>query len=242
MKSYMKSISTLIIVLFAIIQGSNAMWPCEKGSGTTIKEERNVEYFNKIRLLGTGKVYIKQSDRQSIYIETDDNLMKYIKTYVSDEVLTIKPEELICPRVMNIFISVKDLQGLKIKGTADVFAETPIKTQTLSLIIEGTGDIRFDEVYTEGLKAEISGSGNIRFKAGKADRLYLNISGSGDIDAREIEANQCNIEIYGSGDCKVFAKNELYVKIYGSGDVVYYGDPQKFEKSIFGLGKVKKKK
>ena len=53
-----------------------------KGSGNVVTEERDVSGFDRVALSGFGEVIITQGDKESLTVETDDNLMRYIETKV----------------------------------------------------------------------------------------------------------------------------------------------------------------
>ena len=60
-----------------------------QGSGDVITESRDVSGFDSVSLSGIGRVIITQGDDESLTIETDDNLMKYITSEVRDGTLEL---------------------------------------------------------------------------------------------------------------------------------------------------------
>src|ERR1700731_2555167 len=60
------------------------------GSGTIVSERRPVVNFTSVVFTGQGNLTIKQSDTESLQIETDDNLLPLIKSEVSNGILYIK--------------------------------------------------------------------------------------------------------------------------------------------------------
>ena len=51
-----------------------------RGSGNVVTQERQVSGFDSVALSGVGEVFITQGDKESLTVETDDNLMRYIQT------------------------------------------------------------------------------------------------------------------------------------------------------------------
>ena len=83
---------TIILILLAV--ASTACIPSVqprliKGSGNVILEERDVSGFDQIVMAGAGQIIITQGDRESLSIETDDNLLEYISTEVTGDTLEI---------------------------------------------------------------------------------------------------------------------------------------------------------
>ena len=120
-----------------VINGKSA-----QGSGNIIMDEREVSEFNKVHLKGSGNVFLTLGEKQSLIIKTDDNIMPLIKTDVSGKKLTISHgRHHLRPTLLEVFITVKDLEDVAISGSGDV-----------------SGKSRF---VTDAFYAEISGSGNI---------------------------------------------------------------------------------
>ena len=47
-----------------------------------VSESRDVSGFDRVSLSGSGEVIITQSGEESLSVETDDNIMQYVKTEV----------------------------------------------------------------------------------------------------------------------------------------------------------------
>ena len=105
--------------------------------------------------------------------------------------------------------------------------------------VEGSGDVRVDDVDGEKFSVAIRGSGDVRV-VGHANSVELSVAGSGDIDASNLHAREGIVHISGSGDIKVHASKSLDANVSGSGDIRYGGNPEKISKSIAGSGSVRK--
>lgn len=174
------------------------------GSGTIVSEEREVSGFTELRLEGRGDVTVDVGDRESLTIETDDNLLELITTEVTGSRLVIRNERSIDPSDdVLIRIGAVDFEGVSIAGSADV-AVPSLDCGTFTVSVTGSGDLDLD---------------------GRCDRLEVEIRGSGDLDAEDLVVETADIDIAGSGDVVVNATDDLLVSIAGSGDVEYLGDP-----------------
>src|SRR5262245_26795406 len=91
------------------------------GSGKVITEERNVSGFNGVELEGEGDVTIEQSDRESLTITADDNLMMNLTSDVSRGRLTLGTNANISPSKTPVYkITVKSLGNLNLSGSGTI--------------------------------------------------------------------------------------------------------------------------
>ena len=218
-----------------------------KGSGNIIVEDRKVSGFDKILMSGVGKVIITQGDSESLSIETDDNLMEYIKTEVNGDTLEIGFEDNVVfssgsggtavdPTDGFIFrINVIDLHKISIPGAADIEMEK-IKTDNFDISLSGAGLVSFDDLDAGTLNVLISGAGDVNL-AGRVENQVVTLSGLGRYQAFNLESQETSITISGAGDAEVWVMDDLDVTISGAGDVKYYGNPS-VNPAISGLGRI----
>ena len=208
-----------------------------QGSGNIITQERKVAEFSKVHLKGSGKVFLTPGQKQVLEIKTDDNIMPLIETDVSGNKLTISHgNHHLRPTEFEVYITIKNLQGVGISGSGNILGKDRFVTDTLYAEISGSGDMDL-EVETGFLETKISGSGSIQI-SGMAEDYTVSISGSGKINAFDVDAKHVSVKISGSGDCRVSASESLDAKISGSGDVYYRGRPQ-INTKISGSGSLK---
>ncbi len=237
----MKKLSLLFIMLPLMgISGCFGVFICSEGSGTILKEKRNVEPFDRVTVAVSGNVFYVQGDTYKISIETDDNLLQYITTEIRGNELIIDSDKSICPHKLNVFITSKELSKVEIEGSADFFAQTPIETEDLEVSINGSGDIRIDSIFSKNsVQLEINGSGEIRV-GGSCNRFTSETNGSGDIFASKLTSKIAQLEINGSGNVYITVQDELFVDINGSGDIYYNGNPSHFVLNLNGSGRATK--
>ena len=81
----------------------------KRGSGNIIKEQRNVSNFNSIDLSGSGQAFITQGEKESVIVETDENLISDIITVVNNGKLTLSLKNWIQPTTLIYHVTVKDI-------------------------------------------------------------------------------------------------------------------------------------
>ena len=202
---------------FAILALSGCSLDDITGNGPIINESRVVDDFHSVRLQIEADVYLLQDDEQSLRVETHENLLSIVDTYVSNGELIIKSNHNIKrARRLKVYISAPDFQNITLTGSGDIESENCLDLDNLNLKISGSGKINL---------------------CGMVDSLTASVSGSGDINSYALNAKVVDASLSGSGNIKVTAMNNLAIKISGSGDVYYKGDPL-IDAKISGSGRV----
>ncbi|MGB2964495.1 MAG: head GIN domain-containing protein [Anaerolineales bacterium] len=217
------------------------------GSGDIIIVERGVSDFKEILVSGVGRVIVTQGETESLTIETDDNLMEYIKTEVKGNTLEIgftkdtsfSPgggNKILEPTDGFIFrVSVVDLNAIAVSGAAK-FEVKKLKTDQLAITLSGAGDITIDSLDAAKLDVLVSGAGNVDL-TGKAEVQEIKLSGFGRYQADDLESQEAVVTISGAGGAEVWVSETLDVTISGAGDVKYYGSPS-VTPEISGVGRI----
>tara|TARA_R110001592_G_scaffold59171_3_gene179509 strand:+ start:1872 stop:2522 length:651 start_codon:yes stop_codon:yes gene_type:complete len=207
----------LLLMPFAILALSGCSLDDITGNGPIINESRVVDDFHSVRLQIEADVYLLQDDEQSLRVETHENLLSIVDTYVSNGELIIKSNHNIKrARRLKVYISAPDFQNITLTGSGDIESENCLDLDNLNLKISGSGKINL---------------------CGMVDSLTASVSGSGDINSYALNAKVVDASLSGSGNIKVTAMNNLAIKISGSGDVYYKGDPL-IDAKISGSGRV----
>jgi len=210
--------------------------PSVRGSDNVITEGRNLDSFSRIEVEGSANVFISQGADQTVKIEADDNIVPIVTTKVRGAELEISnSRNYRSKNPVNVYITVPEIEAVRIDGSGDVFGETSLAGTELALEIEGSGDMDLEVFYVQ-LSVESSGSGDFQM-FGEVDTQNVRISGSGNYQARDLDSKDCDIRITGSGDAAVLASEFLKAEIRGSGNIVYYGSP-KVNSSVSGSGNI----
>ncbi len=114
--------------------------PSIAGSGNVVQEERRVDPFSKIEFRGAGTLAIRQGEKQSVSIKTDDNLLTIIDTVVTDGKLTIKPNNDLSNFTLSVEVVVTNIDELKISGVGTMNLEA-IEADDLTVTISGAATI-----------------------------------------------------------------------------------------------------
>jgi hypothetical protein len=216
------------------------------GSGKLKTQTFDVSNFDSVTLQGSGNVFVRQGDEESLSVETDDNILPYLDIRVSGNelILSTKPNLNLNPtKSITYNLTVKDLKGISLKGSGN-FSIDPLQSDAMDILLSGSGDIKFKDLSTDKFSMDLNGSGNISADqleadtieasirgsgdtslSGKSESQTVSFSGSGNYRAGDLETSSTDIDISGSADLTVWVTDELDVKVNGSGTVSYYGKP-----------------
>jgi hypothetical protein len=209
-----------------------------RGSGDVVTEAREVSGFDAVELAGMGQIIIVQSGEESLTVETDDNLMRYLETEVRGGTLLLKFTEntVLVPSQSIVYrLNVINLKSVELSG-AGSFEIDELETDSLRVVISGAGDIDIGALSATEVVAGTSGAGRLSL-AGQVDSQEIGLSGLGGYDAPDLESRTARVVINGGGDVTVWVRDTLDVEINGAGRVSYYGSPAVTE-DISGAGTV----
>lgn len=206
-----------ILLFIGILSLNSCNWHRMHGNGTIKTETRDVPAFDAVRCDGSYDVRIDCQAKQSLTVESDDNLLPQIKTEVHDNTLHIYTKGFLLPtRRIRIMASNPNISGFTANGSSE-------------------GDI--NNVNNTSLDIGINGSGNLHLN-GKSSDVSINASGSSKIDASSLISENSHIQINGNGNIQVYANNSVAVQINGSGTVKYKGDAKSINQQINGSGRI----
>ncbi len=246
MKRFSLQVFVLMLVIgFLYVPESQAQWFFKnkkvKGNGNVVTEERDIQKdFEGIQVKGSFDVEVTQNQGNFVKVEADENLQEHITTEVKKGILVISTEKnLYRAKKLNVYVGMDVINALKVSGSGDITAKTPITSDDLKIAVSGSGDIDVSEATADQISISIAGSGDVSI-GGQTNTSNVSIAGSGDVEAGKLESANCTISIAGSGGADVYASESLTAKIAGSGDVRYGGSPQ-ISTSVAGSGNISKK-
>lgn len=213
-------------------------WNCLRGNGVAGEETRKVEGFTGVVSEGEFDVFIVPDTEFEVTIEADENLVKYIRTRLSGNTLTVDQGTRKCLRSENpirITVHMPHVTYLNLTGSGMITGDN-IEGNDLRVELTGSGLVDLRGLDVESLDALITGSGEMVFW-GQANDADLDITGSGEIKAFHLESVNCIANISGSGNMQVKVEKLLTAYISGSGSIYYQGNPS-VSANITGSGAV----
>ena len=126
---------------------------------------------------------------------------------------------------LKVIVCSPALSVVSVNGSGDVMLRGPIRTESLTFHINGSGDIEAHDLISQRVSVSINGSGDVHL-AGKTREASYDINGSGDIECNQLQCLHVNATVNGSGDIECYASESINANINGSGDVDCIGNPK----------------
>ena len=210
-------------ITFALLTACVALavgcrWAGIRGNGNIKTEDRTISAFAEIDAGGAFQIEW-QSGSSALGITTDENLLSYITSDVSQGTLHLRMHDQIWPtHGIKVVISSPTRAGARIRGAVKLTAKQLTGPR---FVLEASGASR------------VSLDGNV-------DELLADMTGASELDANGLQTRTAEIATTGAGDAEIAVAETLKVAITGAGKVSYSGNPT-IEKHITGAGSVHRK-
>ena len=198
-------------------------------SDNYVTKEIKVTDFNKINLIGSGRVFFtQQAGAPAVSVVTSDNVAEILDVSVENNTLKLRLKKGYSVRNMkklDYTINAAALKEMSISGSGDFKLMNGLDTDGLRLSVTGSGDMDCDNINCTGdVIVSISGSGDIETDNLQCGDLKFTITGSGDIEMKGLETSNVDASISGSGDIKLNGKTvKANYIVTGSGDIAADG-------------------
>lgn len=244
MKKILSPLSMVFLGVFVLLNQVevSAQNKRVRGNGDVTTEVHDVKAFSSLELAGVLNVFIEQGDKESVTVETDDNLHDYVIIENRGKTLIIDTQKKISikrKKKMNVYVTVRDIDRLKISGVGNVETSETLRLKDLDLRIKSVGNVYLD-LEADYLDARLSSVGNVSL-SGKIGEADIDNTGVGKLAAYDLHNEKLSLKAAGVGKTEVYASKELAIKSTGVGNVYYKGDAVITDLNIRGVGKVKKR-
>jgi hypothetical protein len=238
MKKMIQKTSFLLLALsFLFIGCVDAQFWGERGNGNVQKQDREISSFSAIAASSGLDVYIVQGDKESLRVETDENLMEYIITEVKGDKLICKVDGSIrSSSKMAVYITLVDVNEIHVSSGADLETQNLLHLEKCDISVSSGADVKI-EVNAKELSCSVSSGADAVLK-GKVDFFSGSASSGSDLRAKELIARNCRAKASSGGDVSVYASESIEANASSGGDVNYYGSPEKVNASDSSGGDV----
>jgi len=235
----------LVIILVLLVSCEDFFDLEILGNGRMQSTEVSLQSFDKIELSDNFVVEIYQADKESLWLEADENLINYISYEVDNDVLTfeVKDNKVLVPQnQILIKLYVVYIESIDISGTGQV-SVYGLKTDKLNVIMSSGTVLEADSIDVGEFYYESNGSTNASIDgmlssvvlrqvgSGEIDISgfgeYISISqeGSGLVNAINFVVQNADVNLIGSGLIYCNSESTLNVTVEGTGRVFYKGNP-----------------
>ena len=221
-----------------------------QGSGGVVTETYDVSGFSRLDVSNAVEVDLSQEGKESVSVETDANLLRYLEVEVRGDTLHVGLNDsargvAINPsRGIHFTVGVDDLERLEVSGASNVDAG-PLESGDFELSVAGASDVEIESLEVDSARIEASGSSDVSIgdlRAGKLDAVasgassvevsgeaaaqVADVEGASNYRAGDLQSAETYVEVSGASDARLRASETLQVDASGASHVRYYGSPQ----------------
>lgn len=222
----------LVVISFLGCDSENA-WDCFQATGDIVREEYDVDLFDKIIVWNRVQLFVSQGNELKVEVETGENLLNEVRVRVEDSILKVSDRNS-CNYtrdydVTKVFVTFpKDSLEIRNSSGLTVTGVGPITFKTLTLVSEDRmqedefhidGDFRFDNLDVTELGIEANGLSKF-YLSGKAfSGNFAFYDGDARIEAADLEVFNLFIFHRSTNDMIVHPINRIQGKLFSIGDV-----------------------
>ena len=237
--------SRYLFVLFTILFLSISFNSCDsenvsdcfQDTGEIVRNEVEVEEFERITVFENVTLVIKQGDTQKVEVETGENLRDEVAAIVEDGRLILTDTN-DCNYVRKygvtvVHVTTSNLTEIRSSTGFPIRSDGVLSFESLSLYSESftnseaeTTDGEFNlDLDVSSLRITVNGIAYFNLR-GNVENFNINIAaGDSRIEAEELVAQNVNINHRGSNDVLVDPQLKISGVLRGTGDVLSYTRP-----------------
>ena len=235
--SYCKIVLSICSVLLLTSCNTENVSDCFQDAGEIIREEVEVQEFEKITVFENVTLVIKQGDTQKVEIETGENLRDEVAAVVKDRRLILTDTN-DCNYVRKygatvVYVTTSNLTEIRSSTGFPIRSDGVLGFERLSLLSESfsnpeaeTTDGEFHlNLDVKSLSITVNGIAYFNLR-GNVENLNINIAaGDSRIEAKELVAQNLNVNHRGSNDLLINPQLKISGVLRGTGDVLSYNRP-----------------
>lgn len=166
----------------------------------------NIKGFNALNLHDSGKVMLRQGNRDAISIQVPQRAVPYMNVYRSGKTLNLgmkdHPFHLVQQPIYTI--TMRHIQGLTDSNSGKIHVLTPVQTQRLSIALHNSGFINMQSVQVDGPAAIIlHNSGHFYASRLQAKNTSVYLANSGSVRIDHLRSDQLSTTIHNSGHVRL---------------------------------------
>ena len=152
-----------------------------EGSGVAGSQTRELLPFDGVELAGSNEVTIRVGGEQSVVVHADDNLLDRVTTRVRDGKLVIGNDAggFTTRNPIRVDVTVPAVDELALSGSGTIDVEG-IDADALAIALSGSGAVRASG-RAQRVDVELNGSGDVRLQDLVAQDVHAKMSGTGRI-------------------------------------------------------------
>lgn len=199
----------------------------DDGNGNVVKEERKVTGFKAVSVSAGINLLIGQGPTEKVVVEAEENLMPYIKTELSGEVLRIGIKSNLgnfhSHKRINVYVTAKELKALEASSGSKLKTENKIQAGDLK-ISSSSGSSFIAEIDCTNLDAS-SSSGSSGVISGSAKSIEAESSSGSSLVALNLKAEKGKVSASSGSSVSVNVTGEIRAHASSGARISVTGNP-----------------
>lgn len=210
-----------------------------EGNGKPTTDLRDVGSFHSIQINGVFKITLEQGPKESVTVETDENILPLVISIVENDTLKVKIiDGVSIGNVKSIGLTIRlvDISKLNTESVGSLRCASTLNLKSLSVKCNGVGETNLN-INAENLsvKSDIVGA---LILSGNVKNVNIDHDGVGAIKAFDLKSETLSLTASGVGSAEVYATEEITINASGVGNVKYKGGAKKRNITADNVGKV----
>ncbi|MEE9360979.1 MAG: head GIN domain-containing protein [Cellulophaga sp.] len=195
----------------------------KKGNGTVVEDTREITGEFTIVSASEGlDVYVTQSNKFSIHVEADENIITLIGTDIKNGKLHIHAIENIGRATKKVYVSLPIIEGLRSSSGAELMVKNTIEVDEIAIDASSGSDI-IVSLKADRVTANTSSGAGIKL-SGQTNRLHVDASSGSDIKAKNLLAKICDADASSGAGITINVSESLVADASSGADIKYSGD------------------
>ena len=228
-------------LLFSIAIITLSACQFKRGSGNIISEKRATGDFKGIAVGGDFDVQLLTGPVTEVLVEADDNMMNYVETRVSGDILKIGLRDLhnYGDAHRKVYITAPEITSIRASAAADVTAGNGLKSAgKLSFSSSSSGNISA-EVDAPEIEVETSSASTVKLW-GRTRNFHATASSGADVKAFDLLSENASVNASSGASARVHASLSLNANASSGANIVYRGSAT-LQKTVSSGGNVEKR-
>ena len=194
------------------------------GSGNIITQTRTTGDFKRIGVSNNFDVEVKTGPVTEVIIEADDNVMKYIETSISGDMLSIgiRDHVSLSDAHLKAYISSPQINGIKASSAADVTVKDLLKNSEKLAFTASSAATITANVDAPEVEASASSGATVKL-SGKTKNFDATASSGSDLKAGDLSSENTDINASSGSSAVVHASVNLKANSSSGASIHYYG-------------------
>ncbi|WP_340111691.1 head GIN domain-containing protein [Maribellus mangrovi] len=220
----MKRKLLLALLSVPLLFSSCIFSPSMRGNENVVKQEREVDPFDEIKVSRGINLYLTQGESFALIIEADENLLEVIETEVAgDELIIRSTANVKSAKSFKVFVTAPEFEAIKGLAGCNIFSETELSTS--ELVLRASAGSNFNlEISAKTVDVSASAGSNMKLK-GLAEDFYGKASSGSNIKAEDLKSTKAEVKVSSGANIWITASKRLEANANSGGNIFYAGEP-----------------